>query len=364
MTTSGLRVLHAAETVRGGVATVLRQLLEAQSKTCSVSCVAPRDQALDLQAGERVLVDHFERSGRNAVSLLRFAVALFRACLDRRPDVVHLHSSFAGLVGRIVVALLWPVLRPKVVYCPHAFSFLISTAAWKRKLYVVVERLLLVLSDAVICVSEYEREAAVLHGLRSAKLLVIENGVPPVARGGQNPYGHGVINALFVGRLDHQKGFDVLLSSMDQLRDIPILLTVVGGGVHDAPDLPNIPNVRYAGWLQTEEIAPYYEFADLLVVPSRWEGFGLVVVEAASVGLPTLASRCCSLPELVRDGESGLLFSPEDGTELAEVLRTVDRDSWRSMGRKALERYSSRYTSERMVLATSNLYSTLLGVAP
>lgn len=363
MNERSFKILHAAETIRGGVSTVVKQLLVSQSGQASAweaRCLVPDDQASDLGSLPSGVLRTFRRSGRDAASIFRFGWMFGRVLWEEAPDLVHLHSSFAGAVGRLVVAVMWPWRRPRVVYCPHAFAFLMPTRRWKTVLYAAVERFLLPLTDAVICISRFEFDAAFRVRLRSSKLRIIENGVPPMKAGAIDPYVTGQVNALFVGRFDRQKGFDILLEAMRMLEDAPVHLTAVGGTVHDQSTFGPSKNVTYVGWLPVDSIGSYYAFADVLVVPSRWEGFGLVVVEAASLSVPALASDSCSFPELIVNGATGMLFSTGDPAEIARCLRSTTREQWREMGDGARRAYLERYTSARMVSATDLLYRELL----
>lgn len=360
-----ISVVHAAETIRGGVATILRQLLDHQRSVgrYRVHCVVPQDQRDDL---EDLIADvsTFKRTGRNAASLLHFGIAFVLVVWRTNPDIVHLHSTFAGFVGRLMLVALWPWRRPSVVYCPHAFAFLMPSGVWKMRGYAFIERSLQRLTDAIVCISRYEYDTAVANGLNPASLHVVLNGVqamnPPPSRTA-DPFPPNVLKALFVGRFDRQKGFDVLIEAMAQLDGCGVHLIAIGGGVLDADAVhrPTSANVDFAGWHDREGISRHLAYADVLVVPSRWEGFGLVVVEAASVGVPTLGSRTCSLPEVVQDGVGGLLFEEGNPSELARVLRSTPLESWAQMGRNAKENYRLKFTSLRMNAEIEAIYAKL-----
>ena len=105
---SGLKILHVAETVRGGIATYLNELHPHQSASFgpgNVNYVVPSDHRSDLVNIEDDAVTTFPRDGRNAVGLFRMLFAPMRAVRQLRPDIIHLHSSFAGLVVRPVLWL-------------------------------------------------------------------------------------------------------------------------------------------------------------------------------------------------------------------------------------------------------------------
>jgi glycosyltransferase involved in cell wall biosynthesis len=234
----------------------------------------------------------------------------------------------------------------------------------RRQVYALVERTLAPFCDAIVCVSQSERAEALRFHLPAHKLYLIYNGVPPassIAVQGPSPYTtpEGTLNLLFVGRFDRQKGFDTLLSAMTQLQGFPIHLIAVGAAVGSNHTPPQLPNVTYTGWLTPDQVKPYLAHADVVVVPSRWEAFGLSAAEAMSYGRPVVARKVGALPELVLDGTTGLLFEGENPTILAALLRDTPRSQWLRMGEAAHEHYLKNFTANACCTATCNLYHHL-----
>ncbi|APS35976.1 MULTISPECIES: glycosyltransferase [Serratia] len=362
-----MRVLHAAETIKGGVATVLRQLMISQQDNTeieSLDCLVPDEQRDEVSAVRAENVTTFHRTGRNIASFIRFFIGFSSLLLRKNPHIVHLHSTFAGVLGRIALIMLWPIRRPKVIYCPHAFSFLMQGSEKQQKAFSLVEKALTGITDAIICVSEHERDKAIEYGFPAHKLHVIYNGVPAVANENTmaNPYPENVLNLLFVGRFDYQKGFDILITAMESLRGHPIHLTAVGGGVHNkyAP-ADTAPQTTYTGWLNAEALEPYFRHADVLIVPSRWEGFAMVPLEAMSYGLPVIASNCTSFPEMIEDRRTGLLFDLQQPEMLVRYLIDTPKEDWKRMGQEAKQLFLLKFTAETMIGTTAALYKKVLG---
>lgn len=136
-------------------------------------------------------------------------------------------------------------------------------------------------------------------------------------------------------------------------------LTVIRSAVQVAPVSPTGLKITYLGWLPPEEIPAHYSSADVLVVPSRWEAFGLVAVEAALRGVPTLAADCCSLPEIVLDQRTGRLFRSRNVSEMVRQLRYTSCEEWRRMGQAARLHSQVRFTANLMTAATMDLYEEL-----
>lgn len=357
-----MKVLHCAETVKGGVASVLNQLLQDQLKhSFSVHCLAPSDQISEVLEEPGLNIYTFCRSGRNAMSYLRFMLALINALYKVRPNIVHIHSTFAGILVRVPLILAYPFFRPRVIYCPHGWSFMMAAdhcSLFKRRFYASVEKILLRFTDEIVCVSDYEKRCATEYGLAGEKISVIHNGVqlPLFSRTSYSAPPSSVIKLLYVGRFDTSKGFDLLLDAMHVLRDEPFELCVVGGAVHSVYTPKQLPNVKYCGWIPHRELHSYFTESDLLVVPSRWEAFGLVAAEAHSYGLAVLASDSCSLPEIVQHQKNGWLFTSGVLSDLVSKLRNVDRAILPALGAQGKADFIEKFTSEAMCKRTRLLY--------
>ncbi len=358
-----MKVVHAAETIQGGVATVLKQLALYQVKSGAFSrvrCIVPSSQSSQLEPLESQYIIGFERTGRNVTSLIKFTFALLKTLLKEKPDVIHLHSSFAGIIGRVLTFLLFPLNRPRVIYCPHAFSFLMSNnGVFKNKFYITIEKILAKITSAIICVSNYEKKQAVMVGMPKEKLHVIHNGVPVVKDIPPeclNPYNTSKVNLLFIGRFDYQKGFDLLLDAMNSLKGTNFHLTAIGSSVHSDFKYDDVENITYTGWMASKEISKYLAFADCLVIPSRWEGFAMVPLEAMSYGLPIIASNATSLPEVVEHNKNGLLFDINIAKDLLKTIKMYESVKFKEMGIHGNVIFNELYTDSNMINHTMNLY--------
>ncbi|WP_085085267.1 glycosyltransferase [Azospirillum oryzae] len=363
--TPAVKVLHAAETVKGGVATVLRLLTSQLKIYCENNAVllVPEEQ-IDEMRGLSVRVETFRRSGRNPSSLFRFAVRLAVTVWREDPDVVHLHSTFAGAVGRVVLACMRPIRHPKVVYCPHGWPFIMKVDRVRQIAYEAAERVLESLCDAIICVSRNEQAVGLRAGLSAGKLAVIPNGVPiPADTAPWLPFdrsGPDWVDVLYVGRFDNAKGTDLLFSAMERLEHAPVRLIAIGAADDPRWTPPTLPNVTLTGWLNAEQIRSYLANADVVVVPSRWEAFGLSAAEAMSYGCPVLARAVGGLPELVIDGKTGLLFEADDPNVLADLLARTPRKRWLELGAHAKAHVAANYSADACIAATNDLYTRLL----
>lgn len=360
-----MKVLHVAEIVQGGVASYLLETIPAQCAALGIDQVrvlVAEDEVRHLSGLDPAVIRVLPPRRRTAAGL-RAMLATARAIIAAEgADILHLHSSFAGALLRGYY-LLRPSGRPRIVYCAHGWAFNMQTSAAKRRAYQYVERSLATTTDAIICISGYEFETARHRGLPPALLHCIPNGIaahPPHVTVAPSPYDPARLNLLYVGRHDRQKGLDILLDAMRRLPPGDIMLHVLGDAVvSQSGPIGDRPDVIHHGWQSRDRVAAFMAGADALVMPSRWEGFGLVAIEAMRVGLPVCASAVDALPELVEEGVSGHLFPPNDAEALATLLGTLDRRGLRAMRDSTKARFLEHFTADRMNRSILEIYDGL-----
>ncbi|MBN2084382.1 MAG: glycosyltransferase family 4 protein [Anaerolineales bacterium] len=171
----------------------------------------------------------------------------------------------------------------------------------------------------------------------------------------------------FVGRLTRQKGVDVLLRAFARVeKRHPEARLVLAGDGPDRPALERLARslglrrVMFLGW--RNDVADIMSDISLLAVPSRWEGFGLVALEAMALGKPVVAARVSALPEIVAAEETGLLVSSGSETELAEALLSLLLDPARAgrMGRAGKARVIKEFPVGRMAQWTAEIYHKVI----
>jgi glycosyltransferase involved in cell wall biosynthesis len=354
-----MKVLHVAENLRGGIASYLNEALPWQLNESSISAVAlvaPRSQLNDLTTAARLNLCSYayERTGRDVGSLTNLYRSYSASLADFQPDVIHLHSSFAGAVCRL--------RRPAVpvVYCAHGWAFDRDDHPWLRRLFATVEFTLQERARAIIAISDHEARTAVSAGIRSSLLTTIRHGLgdrPVRCRPGRRREGQFPLRLLFIGRLDRQKGLDLLLEELRGLPSGKYQLTVAGEAVVDsACAYGSLDQVRYLGWQTPEQIELLLAEADALIVPSRWEGFGLVTLEAMRMAVPVIVSNRGALPEIANFGEAGLIFDLNVPGALRNELLNLTDEKLMDLGTSGRARFESSYRSDRMNSETLEVY--------
>ncbi|MGW7429543.1 glycosyltransferase [Streptomyces sp. NPDC054861] len=363
---SPFTVLHAVQPGDAGVARVVTDLVRAQlGEGMRVAVACPPGTPLAAAVRAEGAVVHDWRAGREpGPGLVRETRDLARLIDAVRPSLVHAHSAKAGLCARLA-------LRGRVptVYQPHAWSFEAADGAvgamarrWERWAARWTQR--------IVCVSDAERRTGEEAGVR-ASWSVVRNGVDVTrfaAAAAQTPDpgpGEGPL-VVCVGRLCRQKGQDVLLAAWPAIvaEVSKARLVLVGDGPDRVRLRAGAPKaVRFAG--AVDDIAPWYRAADLVVLPSRWEGMALAPLEAMASGRPVVLTDVAGAREsLPPDHEPHCLVPPEDPAALAAaVVRLLGRPELRhSLGRQAHEHVLSRFDVRRTGAAVADVYRELAGV--
>ncbi|MDE5446981.1 glycosyltransferase [Bradyrhizobium sp. CSA207] len=359
-----VKVLHVAETIRGGIASYLNELHPQQQASFgaeNVHYVVPSDHRHDLAGIDDSQITTFDRSGRSISGLFQMLRASMQALDAFKPDVMHLHSSFAGLVLRPAMAARSD--GPRVVYCPHGWAFSRESGRLSHLATKAAENLLARTSDRIICISSDEFNEAVRAGIPAERLTLVHNGISrsrPLPHGAAADWTSKKAKVLFIGRLDRQKGFDLLIEAARSLEDV-LDVRIVGASVVSKFDGAAVPaNVSLLGWLDRQQIETHLEAADLVVIPSRWEAFGLVALEAMRAAKPILAFHSGALPEIVVDGVTGVLCEPVAVQPLIDGFRRMLDLDLKVLGERGYDRFKQFYDVQNTHRQLQQVYVELL----
>ncbi len=351
---------------RGGAERALSQLvlgLNRDDWSPRVYCLGPRGHfAVVIEAGG-VTVECFDASG--TMSLPRVLVRLTLALRRFRPRVLQTFLFHANIVGRVAGRL---ARVPRIVSG-------IRVAERRSRWYGRVDRWTNGLVDHNVCVSQGVADfAATETRLRLHKLSVIPNGVDFETFASASPtdltqFGvpKGSPVCITVGRLEKQKGIDVLLDAASLVkRTHPNCQFLIVGDGRDrvalekrAEQLGLASTTHFTGL--RSDVPNLLAAATLFVLPSRWEGMANALLEAMACGLPVVATAVEGSSELILSGETGLLVPAGTSVELAaaicELLVAPDRS--RGMALSAQHTVKSDYTTETVVRAYAACYEQL-----
>ncbi|CAH1203808.1 glycosyltransferase [Paenibacillus sp. FSL W8-0426] len=360
-----MKILHIGEYVVGGVATYMNEVVAYQRNYFDVHLLlSDYNSASDFDLEpERICRYTYKRHPKFFFSAMK---QIYQNIQRIQPDIIHVHSSFAGMLVRG----LFFITRRKasVIYCSHGWSFLMDTKQWLKKVYFMIEKILEFKTDCIINVSKRELEQSIRFGMSPFKSKLVYSGISERQRNVSLDHRHSEyrsseesssIQLLFVGRYDWAKGLDILLDVFQQHQHLQqrITLSVVGEPVlEDDHHLHFSDNVIQIGWVNHEEIDEYYQKCDAVIMPSRWEGFGLTAVEAMKNKKPVIVSNRGALPELITHGMNGYVFDIDQSDELPDLLMQLDKTTLAEMGNKGYEIYKEKFSSVRMNEEIVNIY--------
>lgn len=277
------------------------------------------------------------------------------------PDLLHSHTAKSGIVGRIAAQACF---IPSV-YTPHGWTFSQRSTWPRRAVSWPVERICKRLPSWVITVSDWEYRLGLNAGVMDAsRSAVIPHGISDSIYK-KKFSDDGLVRIVMVGRFERPKDQLSLVQAFSMLdKRVPVELILVGDGptqrgVRDLIRQNSLTSVHLLG--SRNDIAELLPTMDILVLASRSECFGLCLVEGMRAGLPIVATKAGAIPEIVDDGETGLLYEKDDTAQLRFQLNRLVRSAELRirMGHRGRLRYESEFTAERMVKRTEALYETI-----
>jgi glycosyltransferase involved in cell wall biosynthesis len=356
------RVLVVSQATVDGVAVCVRDLVQAAvNGGYHVTVACPAGGHLPAWVRQRGAAwERLEMRRSPHPSDILAALRLRR--LARTHDLVHLHSSKAGVVGRLAVASLGP-RRPPVVFTPHGWSWLVGGRL--APLYRWIERIVLPLATVVVAVSEEERaHGRAVLGPQAARIVVNPNGVDtrrfspegPVADRSNAPL------VVCVGRLCHARAPDVAVAALALMRTPLVRLRLVGDGEDRAAVEELVSALGLDGRVEMSgfqpDPAPDLRAADVVVIPSRYDGMALVLLEAMACGAAIVATR---VPGTSALGGAGQLVPVEDPRSLAEAVGALLADPQRrqQLGAAARVQAVENYSLQRSLQGILKLWRGL-----
>jgi teichuronic acid biosynthesis glycosyltransferase TuaC len=218
-------------------------------------------------------------------------------------------------------------------------------------------------ADIIIGVSEYLLNK--ISHLTDGKTFWIPNGVDSILFCTNPKKKKETIKILCVANHYFIKGVDILIHAAVILKTKidDFTISLVGDGpervylehLTNELDLKNV--IRFCGHVPNNQVAEYLKESNLLVVPSRNEGWGMVILEALSAGVPVVASKVGGIPEVLQDGKYGILVQPESPIRLAEAIETAIEKKWQE---QELRHYATQFSWSRIAEETLSKYQKVL----
>lgn len=293
-----------------------------------------------------------------------WAVVKIKKIIDyENPDLVHLHSSKAGLIGRIAAKISNNKLP--VIFTVHGWAFTPGTKKINKALGILTEKIFYRMIDQFICVSNYDKEIAFHHNFEEKKMITVYNGVKSSFEKKYTEINKKNIVFTMVARFNEQKDQMLLLEAVNQLKNKNILINFVGEGENLGECVEYVQknnlaqNVNFLGF-RSNPMSILIN-SDVFVLTSFYEGLPISIIEAMSIGLPIVASNVGGNRELVIDGENGYLINDLKELKLA-LTNLVEQEKLRdSFGMKSKDRFESFFTEEKCIKNTKEVYKKIIG---
>ncbi|MGY1773982.1 glycosyltransferase [Blastococcus sp. SYSU D00813] len=324
---------------------------------------------------------HFKQATPDGpVELLRQFLRMRAHIRQGRYDVVHTHTSVAGAMGRVAA---WSAGTPVRVHMLHAYAGHDGVPQPRRSLFRLVERALGLVTTHYVAGSRFIRDVGVRNRLFRPEDVTVIPYSSRMTAGDATPADRARLRAelglppdaplvALVGRIEDQKGADLLVRAVPAVAAaVPaVSVVVVGDGTRRAEvealaaELGVADRMRFTGW--RHDLADVMRAVDVLALPSRWEAFGIVNLEAMAAARPVVGFAVEGIPEVVVSGETGLLSPAGAVDDLARDLVRVltDRELAARLGAAGRRRFVEHFTPEAMVRAHVALYDELLSRHP
>lgn len=268
-------------------------------------------------------------------------------------DIMHLHSSKAGILGRLAGLLTG---TKKIIYAPHAAAFLRKdVSAFTRRLYILIEQAGAIFPGRVVGVSKSEADSYIQIGIKAG---FVNNGKYYPPRADKKPKQDNIIRIVTTGRIIIQKNPPLFNAIAEKFKDnMQVQFIWVG----DGPDRAQItsPNISVTGWVDKSRVESELQNADLYLSTALWEGLPYAVLEAMSMNLPLVLSRCPGNTDVVQHGVNGFLY--DDATEAVDYIQScIDNPQMAAAkGKAGYQMLLDEFGVDKMAAGYRKLYAEL-----
>ena len=342
------KILHIVEAFGGGVFSVLVDLINSTSEEFEiVVAYSKRPQTPEnfesyfSKNVKFIEVKNFARS----INLKKDIKAFFelkKIIKSQKPDIIHLHSSKAGFLGRFAAN----GRKIKMLYNPHGFSFLMQDCSKiKRKIYWIIEKIGAMRKCKIVGCSKGEYEEA----LRLSKNSICINNAINVEKLQKETKDFDIkkidlknLKICISGRIGYQKNpefFNKIAESFPKCN-----FTWIGDG--DLKDKLTSKNIKITGWKTREEVLKLVNENDIFILTSIWEGLPISLLEAMYLGKVCLVTDCIGNRDVIKNNQNGYLINQEN---YKSILDNLNYDDLKDISTNAKNDILNEYNIKNMV---------------
>lgn len=361
-----LYIVTRGDVIGGASMHVLELACDMQRRGHQVTILLGPGEVVAQQAAQRglaVLIEPLLLRSISPVADLRCLLRLRNTIRHLQPDLLHLHSAKAGLLGRLVGKML----SVPVVYSVHGWAFSASKG-WQARCFTLLERWLLPLTDLLVLVCRRDLMLAEkLAGKHHVRLALVHNGIEDNKLQAA-PRQHAPVRLCCVARFEAPKDPFTLLSAVAKLAPGSFQLTMVGSGpllaqCQAQAQALGLNQVEFTG--ERYDVDLLLQQADVFVLSSLSESLPVSVLEAMRASLPVVATDVGGMAELVEDGVSGYLVPTGDIAALTERLaRFIANPALcEQMGQAARKRFCQQFTLSQHGEKIARLYAEVVSAS-
>lgn len=313
-----------------------------------------------------VLIDTNLKRSLSVINDVKAFFSIRKKVKKFKPDVLALHSSKAGIIGRLV----GKSLSIPTSFTVHGWAFADGVPNVKKKLYILIEKFFAkYMSDKIITVSEQDKKLALGYNVASNELMIpIQNGISVPKNNDITRVQHvgQPIKLIMVARFSEQKDHKTLFDALKLIDKSKWQLSLVGKGkLVDfyktlARELGIDSNIKFLG--ERYDVPLLLQQSDIFLLISNWEGYPLSILEAMSFGLPVIASDVGGVSEAVSDSVNGYLIPRSNSKYLAEKLLFIleHPEVLSQISSTNIVDFKRYHTLDKMVEKTEQVYLNLL----
>lgn len=349
------KILYVVEGFGGGVFTFLADLIKELNSNYEITIA----YALRPQTPENfkeyfpnsikfIEVKNFKRS-INIFKDLKALLEIKKIIKNTNPDIIHMHSSKAGVIGRFAGS----GKKYKMFYNPHGFSFLKKDDSFiKRKIYWIIEKMVAIFNKkcTIIGCSKGEYQEALKINKNSqlinngVNIDEINNIVKPI----QQP--KNKIKICTIGRIDYQKNPKLFNQIANELNEFEF--TWIGQG--NLKDELTSPNIMITGWLERKKVLEELNKNDVFILTSLWEGLPIALLEAMYLKKICIVSDCVGNRDVIKNNENG--FIAKTTSEYVKIIKDIEKNEVKNdIALKAHQDIVNIYNTKNM----TNLYKKI-----
>lgn len=309
--------------------------------------------------GIRFYPNKYFANSFNPLSIIKAGRLVKKTVSEFSPDIIHTHSSFAGVITRFTIRGKIPT-----IFTAHSWAFTDGASIFRKVVAVVSEKFVSKWAKKIICVSNYDKGLALKYKISSKeKLSVVHNGIPSFSFESKERRN----KIISVGRLAYPKNFELLIEAFNESKIENFTLNIIG----DGPDEKRIKdkiaklNLKDKVFLENkkthEEVLNYFQQSAFFILISKHEGLPITILEAMSTGLPVIASKVGGIPEEINE-DCGVLVSNNVNDVAQAIKKFEDKNILEKFGANARARFQEMFTLEKFLAETKKLYDEAVSI--